>query len=108
MNRYLVFISGLIIVSVVYLIPSMGPIVTKPCSLEVFAQGTNNTISMIAKLKPEENTILAGDDDRAYTLFQFNKSGAEELCPTNNCEYDNGRHRTSVDWGDVDGRGFLG
>lgn len=84
--------------------------VTKPGSLEVFAQGTNNTLSMIAKLKPEENPILAGDDDRAYTVssFQFNKSGAEELCPRYNCEYDieNGRYRTSVAAGEYvfDGR----
>ena len=108
MSRYLVFLSGLIMVSVVYLILSIGPIDTKPGSLDALAQGTNNTISMNANLKPKENQLLP--DDRGYTVssFQFNKSGAEGMCPRNNCEYDieNGTYRTSLAAGEYvfDGR----
>ena len=62
---------------------------------QVWAQGTNNTISMIANLKSEDT--LVGNDDRRYTVssFQFNESSAKELCPGSNCEYDleNGQYR---------------
>jgi hypothetical protein len=66
-------------------------------SPNTFGQSGANTLSMQVQLQPHENEFLAEDGWYEVDSFQMTANNAQELCPTNNCQYDieNGEFSTN-------------
>ncbi len=66
----------------------LGSLSVLGLSPNIFGQSDANTLPMQVQLQPHENEFLSNDGYYEVDSFQMTANNAQELCPTNNCQYD--------------------